>query len=62
MAVILTHPAPARRDAPILRRGRSERWPEAYPLGYVEGLSDVRTKQAVIFSVSLMDVVGNVHQ
>ena len=25
--------------------------PEAYPLGYVEGLNDARTKLAVIFSI-----------
>jgi hypothetical protein len=34
-----------------VRRGRSERSGEAYPKGYVEPLSDVRTKLAVIFSI-----------
>jgi hypothetical protein len=71
MAAILTHPAPARplrrrseasRDAPFLRRDRNQRRPEAYPLGYVGDLSDVRTKLEVIFSVRLMNVVGNIHQ
>jgi hypothetical protein len=38
MVAVLTHPTPARRDASFLRRGRSERGPEAYPLRYVEGL------------------------
>ena len=61
MAAVLTHPTPARRDAPCLTRGRSERGPEAYQLGYVEGLSDVRTTLAVIFSAPLMHVVGNIH-
>lgn len=46
----------------VVQRGRSERGPEAYPLGYVEGLSDVRTKLAAIFSVPLMHVVGNIHE
>ena len=36
-----------------VQRGRSERRGEAYPQGYVESLSDVRTKLADIFSILL---------
>ena len=36
-----------------VRRGRSERRGEAYPQGYVEPLSDARTKLADIFSILL---------
>lgn len=36
-----------------VQRGRSERGPEAYPLGYVEGLSDARTKLAGFFNALL---------
>jgi hypothetical protein len=36
-----------------VQRGRSERRDEAYPLGYVESLSDARTKLADIFSILL---------
>jgi len=36
-----------------VQRGRSERRPEAYPQGYVEDLSDARTKLADIFSILL---------
>ena len=32
----------------------SERRPEAYPLGYVEGLNDARTKLADCFSILLL--------
>ena len=35
------------------QQGRSERRPEAYPLGYVEGLSDARTTLADFFSILL---------
>ena len=48
---LLTRPTPARRDAPFRGQGRSERRAEAYPLGYVEGLSDARTKLADCFSI-----------
>jgi len=41
------------------QQGRSERRTEAYPLGYIEGLSDARTKLAVFFSFLLGDVVEN---
>jgi len=34
-----------------VQRGRSERRPEAYPQGYIEDLSDARTKLADIFSI-----------
>ena len=34
-----------------VQQGRSERRTEAYPLGYVEGLSDARTKLAAFFSI-----------
>jgi hypothetical protein len=33
------------------QQGRSERRAEAYPLGYVEGLSDARTKLPDFFSI-----------
>jgi len=33
-----------------VQQGRSERRPEAYPLGYVEGLNDARTKLADFFN------------
>jgi hypothetical protein len=48
---LLTRPTPARRDAPLRGQGRSERRAEAYPLGYVEGLSDARTQLAAFFSI-----------
>src|SRR5580765_6155533 len=35
------------------QQGRSERRAEAYPLGYVEGLNDARTKLADFFSILL---------
>jgi hypothetical protein len=50
---LLTRPTLARRDAPCPKQGRSERRPEAYPLGYVEGLNDARTKLADCFSILL---------
>jgi len=34
--------------------------PEAYPLGYVEGLNDVRTKLADFFSILLVRLLGTV--
>jgi hypothetical protein len=37
----------------FVQQGRSERRPEAYPLGYVEGLNDARTKLADFFSILL---------
>jgi hypothetical protein len=40
-----------------VQRGRSERRPEAYPQGYVEDLSDARTKLAEFFSVLLERLV-----
>ena len=40
-----------------VQQGRSERRTEAYPLRYVEGLSDARTKLADFFSILLGDVV-----
>jgi hypothetical protein len=36
-----------------VQRGRSERRPEAYPLGYVEDLSDARTTLAGCFNILL---------
>ena len=33
-----------------VQQGRSERRPKAYPLGYVEGLNDTRTKLADFFN------------
>ena len=35
----------------VVQQGRSERRAEAYPLGYVEGLNDARTKLAGFFSI-----------
>ena len=35
------------------QQGRSERRPEAYPLGYVEDLNDARTLLADFFSILL---------
>ncbi len=35
------------------QQGRSERRAEAYPLGYVEGLSDARTKLEEFFNILL---------
>ena len=40
-----------------VQRGRSERRPEAYPQGYVDDLSDARTKLADFFSVLLERLV-----
>ena len=40
-----------------VQRGRSERRPEAYPQGYVEDLSDARTKLADFFSILLESLV-----
>jgi hypothetical protein len=34
-----------------VQQGRSERRPKAYPLGYVEGLNDAKTKLADFFSI-----------
>jgi hypothetical protein len=41
-----------------VQQGRSERRGEAYPLGYVEDLSDVRTKLADFFSILLDGGIG----
>jgi len=37
MATVLTHPAPARQDAPFRRQGRRELGDRSVPLGYVAG-------------------------
>ena len=42
-----------------VQQGRSERGPEAYPLGYIEGLNDARTPLADFFSVLLCDDVAH---
>ena len=39
----------------VVQQGRSERRAEAYPLGYVEDLSDARTMLAELFSILLLD-------
>ncbi len=39
------------------QRGRSERGGEAYPLGYVESLSDARTKLKAFFNILLRGLV-----
>ena len=44
---------PCRMLKKPVQRGRSERRPEAYPLGYVEGLNDARTTLAGFFSILL---------
>ena len=45
-------PARSMQDAQKGRQqGRSEQRAEAYPLGYVEGLIDARTKLAAFFSI-----------
>ena len=36
-----------------VQQGRSERRPEAYPLGYVEDLNDARTMLTDFFSILL---------
>ena len=41
-----------------VQQGRSERRPEAYPLGYVEDLSDARTPLADFFSILLELEIG----
>ena len=41
-----------------VQQGRSERRPEAYPLGYVEDLSDARTMLTGFFSIRLRSVAG----
>jgi hypothetical protein len=40
-----------------VQQGRSERRPEAYPLGYVEDLRDARTKLADFFNIMLLDEI-----
>ncbi len=42
-----------------VQKGRSERRTEAYPLGYVEGLSDARTKLAAFFNILSGDIIEN---
>jgi hypothetical protein len=42
-----------------VQRGRSERRGEAYPQGYVEPLSDARTKLADFFSILLTFCVAS---
>ena len=41
----------------VVQQGRSERRPEAYPLGYVEGLNDARTLLAGFFSILLVSIL-----
>ena len=47
----LTHPTPARQDAPLRMRGRSERIGEAYCAPYVELLRDARAKLENCFNI-----------
>ena len=42
---------PRRMLKKTVQQGRSERRPEAYPLGYVEDLSDARTMLTGFFSI-----------
>ena len=44
-----------------VQQGRSERRAEAYPLGYVKGLSDARTMLADFFS-SLLTVFSDLNE
>ena len=53
MVDFLTHPTPARQDAPLRWRGRSERRGDSYSALYVEPLSDARTPLADFFSILL---------
>ncbi len=41
-----------------VQQGRSERRPEAYPLGYVEDLNDARTMLVDFFSILVEDDNG----
>ena len=50
---------PCRMLKKAVQQGRSERRAEAYPLRYVEGLSDARTMLPDFFSILLWDVVEN---
>src|SRR4029079_10567190 len=49
---ITAHPRRMLKKA--VQQGRSERRPEAYPLGYVEDLNDARTKLTAFFSILLI--------
>jgi len=40
-----------------IQQGRSERRLEAYPLGYVEDLSDARTKLVDFFNILLLNEI-----
>lgn len=44
---------PRRMLKKVVQQGRNEGRPEAYPLGYVEGLNDARTQLAAFFSILL---------
>ena len=44
-------PDPSRMLKPFVQQGHSQRRAEAYPWGYVEGLSDARTRLADCFSI-----------
>ena len=50
-ARLLTHPTPARQDAPFRGQGRSERRGEGVRFWYVELLSEARTPLAAFFSI-----------
>ena len=50
-AKLLTHPTPARQDAPFRGQGRSERESEAYVVWYVELMSDARTQLESFFNI-----------
>jgi hypothetical protein len=54
-ARLLTHPTPARRDAPFPGKAAGESNPEAYPQGYVEDFDELRTKLEDFFSI-LLDI------
>ncbi len=56
-ASLLSYPTLAHRDAPFPNKAAGESKPEAYPLGYVEGLNDARTKLADFFSILLERVL-----
>ena len=51
--IVLTHPTPARQDAPHPGKAAGESKPEAYPLGYVEDFDEPRTTLRSFFSTLL---------
>jgi|CXWL01.1.fsa_nt_gi hypothetical protein len=48
---ILTHPTPARRDAPFAVQGRRERERRGVRGRYVEAFTRLRTKLGIVFTI-----------